>query len=244
MNQAYNFISPNRRELIAGGIYIPMHLIVMQLILGLVFLLLEYFLDTPIDFLAMNIVFQAVACIYLCIFMFQYLRWSWLRFMEYGIKNLWAILLGYAILMALALPLGILMELFVPDLPSPNQEAVEELIGENFALSFLMAVILAPFVEELLFRGVLFAPFLKRSRVLAYTISSLAFAFMHIVGFLIMGFSPILFVTMLIYIPHSLALCWVYEKTGSIWTAIFLHAFNNVIALLLVQFAAPYIMPY
>ena len=72
-----------------------------------------------------------------------------------------------------------------------------------------------------------------------YTISGLSFAFLHIVNFLIYDFSPALFVTMLVYIPHSIALCWVYEKSGSIWTPIFLHALNNGIATLLILLLGP-----
>jgi membrane protease YdiL (CAAX protease family) len=100
-------------------------------------------------------------------------------------------------------------------------------------------VVLAPFLEELLFRSALFAPLRKFGRALAYSVSTLLFAFLHIASvvtavlFFQMPAPPNLFLVMLLYIPAGIALCWAYDESGSVWTAIFLHALMNLVAVLL-----------
>ena len=235
MDREYRLICPSRKELIAGGIYLPIHMLFMQLVLALLFLFVDHFFQLTPTPMGMNLAFQLVACLYLTLFMFQYLRQSWARFLEGGISGLWVILQGYGMRLILSLPIAIPIALLFPELANPNNDMVMELVFENFWLSFILIVLLAPMVEELMFRGVLFAPLLKYSRVLAYSVSSLSFGFLHILGPLFLDYSPFLFVTMLLYIPHGIALCWVYEKTGSIWPAIFLHALNNLLAMLFTQ---------
>ena len=90
------------------------------------------------------------------------------------------------------------------------------------AMGFIVLVILAPIVEELFFRGLLFPAFLKRQPiVLASMLSSLIFGVFH--AQLNIGIYTALL---------GLFLCFLYYRLGSIIPGISLHMINNLLAFL------------
>jgi membrane protease YdiL (CAAX protease family) len=106
--------------------------------------------------------------------------------------------------------------------PEP-QDAVEYLSGaRDFAdrlPMILMAVAVAPVAEEVIFRGYLHGVLRKYAgRWISLLVTSLIFAAMH-------GHLPALVPLFLL----AVALVLVYEKTGSLWAPILMHAtFNTV----------------
>ena len=95
-----------------------------------------------------------------------------------------------------------------------------------------MAVILAPIVEERLFRAGIFGLIRRKSRLLAYVLSVLLFGLYHVWQSAI--FDPRQLVFLLEYIPSSLLLAYVYEQSDSIWGSIFLHMLTNGVSVLAV----------
>lgn len=97
--------------------------------------------------------------------------------------------------------------------------------GDPIAIGLLvaMAVVLAPVVEELIFRGCIYR-FLKSQTTLlpAQILSGIVFSFMHAN---LMSFIPLVIVGVL--------LARVYEKTGNLMVAIWFHAFFNAFSLLM-----------
>ena len=91
-------------------------------------------------------------------------------------------------------------------------------------------VVFAPVIEETLVRGVVFGTIRPASRVLAYIVSALLFTLMH--NWQYFGLYPALSILLscLPYIPASVALAWVYEKGGTIWAPITLHALINAMS--------------
>jgi membrane protease YdiL (CAAX protease family) len=95
--------------------------------------------------------------------------------------------------------------------------------NSEMVLVFLMLVVLVPFVEEVLFRGFLFKgvrsgyPFWVTAIVV-----SVLFAVAH--GQLDVGLDVF---------ALSLVLCYLREKTNSLWPGIMLHATKNAIAFIL-----------
>ncbi len=82
---------------------------------------------------------------------------------------------------------------------------------------FLLAVILAPLVEEVIFRGLLFGALRRRWGLgAALVISSAVFGLVH----LDLYASPAIFVL-------SLGLGWVYERTGTLAAPVAFHAVFN-----------------
>jgi membrane protease YdiL (CAAX protease family) len=88
------------------------------------------------------------------------------------------------------------------------------------ALLVLLAVVAAPLFEELFFRGFLFRGLTNSwGWVLGAAASSAAFGAAH--------------AQLTIFVPLfalGFALCWVYKRTGSLWTAIAFHALFNAIS--------------
>lgn len=94
--------------------------------------------------------------------------------------------------------------------------------GWTFFLTFFSAAILAPFAEEVFFRGFLYGGLRARiGSIGAMVISTVFFTALH---FSLDAFIPILVL--------GFCLAWLYERTGSLYPGIILHAANNAIAVI------------
>jgi len=225
------FIAPGQREWIGGLIYLFLHMFLMGELIHVVFSRL----GISLSLITLNLIYMSTGVLFLSLFMWKYLANSLRQFRGFGVKgNLIALGIGYGIRFVASMPLGKLLPVFLPDFgTTPNTEVAMGLVIQHFIPTAILAVILAPIAEELMFRGAIFGSLYKKNRILAYTISTLAFAFLHVQAFLFFNFSPSLFLVMLVYVPAGLALAWAYEKSGSIWTAIVLHGLMNLVAVLL-----------
>jgi len=106
--------------------------------------------------------------------------------------------------------------------PETNPQPIVTFLIEHQSLRdrlsvVLIAVVAAPLTEELIFRGCLYG-ILRQvgGKSLAITVSSLLFALIH-------GHIPS-FAGLVIL---AVGLCLLYEKTGSLWAPILLHAAFN-----------------
>lgn len=131
---------------------------------------------------------------------------------------------AYLVYLGCALVINIVLE------PEQGDIARDLGLGEgvlgSIAAGFLI-IVAASVTEEVFFRGFVFAGL--RSRMpfaIAATISAVVWALLH--------FSPenptgswgvVVQLTVL-----GIALAWVYERTGSLWPAIAIHAVNNALA--------------
>lgn len=92
-----------------------------------------------------------------------------------------------------------------------------ELFLGNIVLVFLTVAIIAPVVEEIIFRGIILRGFLRRySVVKALILSSLLFGFIHL--------NITQFITAFLV---GLLLGWIYYKTNSLLFVILAHALHN-----------------
>ncbi|MEA2449803.1 MAG: protease family protein [Thermoleophilaceae bacterium] len=108
--------------------------------------------------------------------------------------------------------------------PHNPQTIVDDLGANNdtalLVIGGLVVIVVAPLCEELFFRGFLFRILRVRTTFwLAALADGVIFGLVH--GSLIIA--PVLAVL-------GLALCWVYERTGSLFPCIAIHALNNTIA--------------
>ncbi len=112
---------------------------------------------------------------------------------------------------------------------NPNSAAVLDMASSRPGMTTAMTVFLAPIVEECLFRAGLFGVLREKSRWAAYGVSAVLFSLYHIWPLLFADARNALFI--LQYLPASLLLARCYEKTGSIWTPVFLHMLVNGISM-------------
>ena len=116
------------------------------------------------------------------------------------------------------IPSAALQEL-MPALPDYLSGTFKAIMGHNFG--YLTLCLLAPLVEEVVFRGAILRTLLRAfgSHWAAITVSALLFAVVHL--------NPA-------QMPHAflmgLLLGWMYYRTGSILPGVVLHWVNNTVA--------------
>lgn len=130
---------------------------------------------------------------------------------------------------ALVLLLSLVVQFFLPNDPSVNQQIAIDLTLSQPLFSFFAVVIFAPLTEELIFRGML-ARYLfpkqdKSKQVLFLLVSSVLFALIHFPG----DVQQFLVYTSL---GFSLGLAYISRK-GLVYS-ISLHALNNLVSFLMI----------
>lgn len=113
-----------------------------------------------------------------------------------------------------------------------NDAAISARTGNAPHMTLLIVIFLAPFVEEFLFRGLVFGGLKERSRFLAYAASCALFALLHVWQFAVAGRDPAYFLVMVRYLIPGLVLAWAYDHSGTLWASIALHAGVNALAAL------------
>ena len=111
----------------------------------------------------------------------------------------------------------------------PEQDDVTEELGygesslANVATAYLI-VVMAPLSEELFFRGFMFAGLRRRLPfAAAAALSAGLWGLFHYTG-------PGTWGVVIQLAVFGVVLAWLYERTGSIWPTIAVHALNNAIA--------------
>jgi uncharacterized protein len=119
--------------------------------------------------------------------------------------------------------------LVIAALLQPEQEDVTRDLGADegvagaIAAGFLV-IAAAPITEEVFFRGFMFAGLRRGTNfVVAAAVSAGVWGIFHYTG-------PGSWGVVLQLMVFGLALCWLYERTGSIWPTIAVHALNNALA--------------
>jgi uncharacterized protein len=108
-----------------------------------------------------------------------------------------------------------------------------EPVFPDFIMLLISAGVLAPFVEELFFRGFLFGLYRRRQPPwVAYTIPSVLFTLLHndpthMTVPQMAGLSVGIFIL-------AMMLTWLYHHTGSLYPGMLAHAVNNATGLILV----------
>lgn len=96
----------------------------------------------------------------------------------------------------------------------------------------LIVVFLAPFVEEVLFRGLVFGGLRGRSRLAAYLVSCVLFAFLHVWQHAWGSRDAAYLWLMLQYLAPGAVLAWAYDHSGTLWTSVALHGLVNALSVL------------
>ncbi len=113
-----------------------------------------------------------------------------------------------------------------------NDAAISARTGSAPSTTLLIVLFLAPFVEETLFRGLVFGGLKERSRPLAYTVSCALFALVHVWQFAVANRDPAYLLLMVQYLIPGLTLAWAYDHAGTLWASIGLHAGVNALSVL------------
>ena len=141
------------------------------------------------------------------------------------------VLFGMARYMILTTLAGALILQLAPDFMNANDAAISGMVDDNLLLMGLGTIVLVPPVEECLFRGLIFRNLHDRSRVLAYIVSTVCFAAVHLLGYLTVYTPTELLAAFLQYVPAGLCLGWAYERSGTIFAPILIHSMVNAMGI-------------
>lgn len=139
------------------------------------------------------------------------------------VKTSWQNMLG-AVLLGLGLAFTVDFVISLLPFPASMMESFMErhdtLWEGNPLVSLLSVALLAPAAEEIFFRGLIYNELKKAMRpLIAGGISAAVFGVVHGAA-----------VWMLVGFLAGVALTWIYERTGSLWASILVHATNNTLA--------------
>ena len=123
-----------------------------------------------------------------------------------------------------------LTNLLVGNRTNLNNTTISAQIEDAPHMTLLIVIFLAPFVEEVLFRGLVFGNLRRKSAAVGYLVSCLLFALLHVWQFAVVNRDITYFLLMLQYLVPGLVLAWVYDRTGTLWTSIGLHAAANALS--------------
>ena len=226
MARSYYSLGRNlsRAEAIAGWCYLPFYLVLLSAMIQYAAAALHVTLSA----ITVNVIYFSVNLLFVLLVFRNFLLQ---RFFGAGFWNfVQALILGFVLYYVGTWVIQLLESRLAGDFVIYNNETVTELISTNRYVMLAASVIFAPIVEETLVRGVVFGTIRPASRVLAYIVSALLFTLMH--NWQYFGLHP--FVSILLsclpYLPASAALAWVYEKGGTIWAPITLHALINAMS--------------
>ena len=130
---------------------------------------------------------------------------------------------------------ALVLEFLVKRIPLPVVDPAPASWQEQFAYSpaatVVVLVILMPLIEEVLFRGLMFGTLRRYSRVMAWIVSGLLFIIYCVWPFAVTEGSVRYLLLAIQYVPAAAALTWCYDRGGSIWSSVALHAALDAIAL-------------
>jgi len=209
--------------------------------LGLACLLLQLFclptllvfgnglLASPLSESSINILYFSLCFFCILLIFHRFL----LESLQFAAKHLWQTLrsafLGFALYQLSSFLLGFAITAWMPDFFNVNDSSIASMAGEDFGLVSLCIILLVPITEETLYRGVIFRWLYEKNHFVAYLLSALLFASIHVISYIGL-YPPVhLLLCLLQYLPASLCLAWAYAKADNIWAPILMHITINQI---------------
>ncbi|MEG2283673.1 MAG: type II CAAX endopeptidase family protein [Bacilli bacterium] len=118
---------------------------------------------------------------------------------------------------------NLLINLLAPNSTAGNEQAVQSMLSSSPLITFICAGLLAPFIEELVFRKA-FKDIIKSPWLFILT-SGIVFGSLHVV-FSLKSIWDLLYI-----IPYSslgIAFAYILEKTDNIYSSVMMHLIHNV----------------
>lgn len=214
----------SKKETVAALAYLPVHLVLLPLLLQ------QMINRGAMDDVAANLICYSVGVLYMLGLLFPFLRRDFDPLCDRPFYCLLEILENYGLMYLGNLAIAALMLLVLNQTnENPNNAGLMDMAGRGWNQMTAMAVFMAPIVEECMFRAGVFGTLRRYNRWAAYLTATLVFSFYHVWAYALAD--PIYWLYFIQYVPVSLLLCRVYERTNSIWGSIFFHMLVNYIAM-------------
>lgn len=219
-----------RVEKILGGCLLAAYLAVLPAAAGPLFGLVERLLGR-----ALSEDIRNAAYYYILFALTLIVFWGWLgrttrAFLDRAGTVLAAAGLGLVAFYGLNELSWRVLRLVIGEQTNLNDAAISARLDAAPRSTILIVVLLAPVVEEALFRGYVFGNLREYSRTAAYLVSSLLFALLHVWQFAAAGWNLWYLLVGVQYLVPGLVMAWTYERAGSLWGSILLHGAVNALA--------------
>lgn len=161
--------SLTKKEYIAALAYLPVHVIgIPSLVAVLVF--------GVSDLLTLNIIAYSVGTVYMLALLGKFLRRDFDALCDHPVKFIVEIGVSYGIYYLSNFVIALILTA-ADSLSNPNNGAVIDMAMESGRQMVIMTVVMAPIVEELMFRAGVFGLLRKYNRVAAYAASMILFPY-------------------------------------------------------------------
>jgi len=219
-----------KTEAIVGWLYLFIHIFALQYLIALIDAYLLPLINVELSTANLNVLYYCISFIFVLCFLFKYMRTNFSYFTGSFLDTLKTVVWGYVLYNAAMFVIQMLLSLVLEKLANPNTSDINELVKLNPNSMIVVAVLMAPIVEEMLFRGVVFGTIRRKNRILAYVVSALLFSVYHLWRYMLDGLSWDLLLYLVQYIPPSIVLAWCYEKSRNVWAPVFLHMMINFVS--------------
>jgi len=223
--------SLTRFERTAGTVFFLIYLFVLPLISGKGFALLERLLDTDISDSVQNVIYYYALFAATLLIFYRYILNTTRRFLNALERTASTVCIGLLVFYGANELLYRVFRALFHSAANLNDMAITAQVNAAPRTTALIVIVLSPFVEEVLFRGLVFGGLKEKSRVIAYTVSCLLFAFLHVWTFALSSGDMSYFVLMLQYLVPGLVFAWAYDHAGNLWASMLLHAAVNALSM-------------
>ena len=217
-------------EQIAGTAFFVIYLVVLPFVTAPLFRLVGTLLGTSISATVQNMIYYYLLFAVTILIFHGFLARTSRNFVDNLGEACKTVVVGLIALYGLNELVYRLTSLLMNNQTNLNDTAISAQIQDAPHVTLLIVIFLAPFVEEVLFRGLVFGNLKSKSRTVAYVVSCLLFALLHVWQFAVVQQDLTYFLLMVQYLVPGLVLAWVYDHTGTLWTAIGLHVATNALS--------------
>ena len=219
-------------EQIAGTVFFVIYLVVLPFAAGPLFRLAGRLLDVTLSAALQNVIYYYVLFAVTVLIFHKFLARTCRNLADNLGGACRMLLVGLVALYGLNELAYRLTNLIITNRTNLNDTAISAQMDSAPYMTLLIVVLLAPFVEEVLFRGLVFGNLKGKSRPVAYVVSCALFALLHVWQFAVVYQDVTYFLLMLQYLVPGAVLAWVYDRSGTLWTSIALHALTNALSVL------------
>ena len=226
--KAASYMTPG--EQIGGVVFLMIYLVVLPFATDPLFRFVGGLLDTTISATVQNMIYYYVLFAVTLIMFHKFIGRTSRNFADNLGVACRSVLIGLVGLYGLNELVYRLSNLVVSNRTNLNDTTISAQIQDAPRVTLLIIVFLAPFVEEVLFRGLVFGNLKQKSRVVAYLASCFLFALIHVWQFAVVNQDITYFLLMVQYLVPGAVLAWAYESSGTLWASIGLHAVANALS--------------
>jgi len=219
-------------ELVSGVIFFVIYLLVLPLVSDPLFNLAGKLLGTTISAGLRSVIWYYILFAVTIIIFHRFIARTSRKFLDAVGSTVKYTGLGLVALYGLNELIFRLTNLVFTNRTNLNDVTISAQIEDAPRTTLLIVIFLAPFVEEVLFRGLVFGNLRNKNPLAGYIVSCLLFALMHVWQFAVVSQDITYFLLMVQYLVPGLILAWVYERSGTLWASIVLHAVTNALAVL------------